>query len=63
MKLSNIRMTPTLYVFGIFRLYRTKYMYVQYLYWYTIYFVFGAKFSVSFGVNFQLFDQQKNNYF
>jgi len=56
-------MTPTLYVFGIFRLYRTKYMYVQYLYWYTIYFVFGAKFSVSFGVNFQLFDQQKNNYF
>ena len=39
-------------MFGIFGLYQTKYMYwyVQYLYWYTIKFIFGSKFSVSFGV-------------
>jgi len=48
----NIRILPTLYVFGIFGLYQTKYMYryMQYLYWYTINFVFGSKYSVSFAV-------------
>jgi len=51
-KPSNIRMLSTLHVFGIFGLYQTKYMYryMQYLYWYTINFLFGSKFSVSFGI-------------